>query len=58
MKTIKKILCLKNRGNRAKASGNVASHSLTAGPASQIGGAKTIENSDPPDKERTGAYET
>jgi hypothetical protein len=68
MKTIKKILRLKHRGNRAKASSDIASHSpseslrrphsLTTGPASQIGGAKKIESSDPPDKEPTGAYET
>jgi hypothetical protein len=68
MKTIKKILSSKHGGDRAKVSDGTASHSPesrrrsrspTAGPASQMGGAtKQIENSDPPDKERTGAYET
>jgi hypothetical protein len=68
MKTIKKILRFNRRGDRAKALDDTASHSPesrrrsrspTAGPASQMGGAtKKIENSDPPDKERTGAYET
>jgi hypothetical protein len=59
----KKTSRSKHRGNHAKASDGAASHSPeshspTAGPASQIGGAKKIENSRPPDKEWTGAYGT
>jgi hypothetical protein len=67
VKKNKKTSRSKHRGNHAKASDGAASHfpesrrrsySPTAGPASQIGSAKKIENSGPPDKEQTGAYET
>jgi hypothetical protein len=69
MKMVKKILRFKRRGDRAKASSDDTasyspesrrrSRSPTAGPAFQMGGAtEQIENSDPPDKEWAGAYET